>query len=352
MRGLGRLPADEVARRLLLAHLDAAVEANRRLARRTDADALHDFRVALRRLRSLLRAYRRQLKTVPKKLRKRLRVLARMTNVGRDAEVQLEWLRRQKNIPATERAGYEWFRRHLERVRDQAYAGIHRDVPARFGAIEKSLRKVLRPIASTKAGPYAAVTAGLLMDYSARLDRKLACIRSIADQGSIHAARIAGKRLRYVLEPLATEFNGVKRTVESLKVFQDRFGLLCDDFARARALRQAAETLGADRARAALEHASGARTEAPDSLEPLLRGLAALVRRGERESTNHYAVIERRYLGDAGKIFLKPVSMLARRLGAAARRVSPPPGAAGSRPSARLPAGGRETAGCRPPRCT
>lgn len=318
--GLERLPAAEVARRLLLAHLDAAVEAKRRLARRADADALHDFRVALRRLRSVLRAYRRQLKTVPKKLRKRLRVLARTTNAGRDAEVQLEWLRCQKNILATERAGHEWFRRRLERVRNQAYIDIHHDVPARFGAIEKNLRKALRPIASAKTGPYAAVTAGLLMDYGARLDRKLARIRSIADEDNIHAARIAGKRLRYVIEPLATEFNGVKRSIESLKIFQDRFGLLCDDFARARALRQAAETLGADRGRVALEHVSGARAEIPDSLESLLPGLAALVRRVERESTNHYAVIERRYLGDAGQVFLKPVSMLACRLGAAARR--------------------------------
>lgn len=318
--GLGRLPAAEVARRLLLAHLDAAVVAHRQLARRTDADALHDFRVALRRLRSVLRAYRRQLKTVPKKLRKRLRVLARTTNAGRDAEVQLEWLRCQKNILATERAGYEWFRRRLERVRNQAYTDIHHDVPARFDAIEKNLRKALRSIASAKTGPYTAVTAGLLMDYGARLDRKLACIRSIADQDNIHAARIAGKRLRYVIEPLATEFNGVKRTIESLKIFQDRLGLLCDDFARARALRRAAETLGADRARAALEHVSGARVEIPDSLESLLPGLAALVRRVERESTSRYAVIERRYLGDAGQIFLKPVSMLACRLGAAVRR--------------------------------
>lgn len=319
-RGLGRLLAAEVARRLLLVHLDTAVEANRRLARRTDANALHDFRVALRRLRSVLRAYRRQLKTVPKKLRKRLRVLARTTNAGRDTEVQLEWLRRQKNIPATERAGCEWLRRRLERVRNQAYTDIHHDVPARFGAIEKNLRKALRPITSAKTGPYAVVTAGLLMDYGARLNRKLACIRSIADQDRIHAARIAGKRLRYVIEPLATEFNGVKRTIESLKIFQDCFGLLCDDFARARALRQAAETLGVDRARAALEHVSGARAKVPDSLELLLPGLAALVRRVERESTSHYAVIERRYLGDAGQIFLKPVSMLACRLGVAARR--------------------------------
>ena len=317
-RGLGRLPAVEVARRLLLAHLDAAGEAHRRLAQRTDDDALHDFRVALRRLRSALRAYRPQLKAVPKKLRKRMRALARTTNAGRDAEVQLEWLRRQKNILATERAGCEWFRRRLERTRNQTYADIRHEVPAHFGAIEENLRKALRPIPSAKTGSYAAVTAGLLVDYAARLGGKLARIRSIADQDRIHAARIAGKRLRYILEPLAAELSGAKRTVESLKTFQDRFGLLCDDFARARVLRQAAETLGAEQARAALERVSGARVEAPDGLESLLPGLAALARRVEREAARRYAAIERRYLGDAGRTFLKPVSILAHRLGVAA----------------------------------
>ncbi|MEK7260616.1 MAG: CHAD domain-containing protein [Pseudomonadota bacterium] len=316
---LGRFPAAEVARQLLLAHLDAAAEAHRRLARHTDVDALHDFRVALRRLRSVLRAYRRQLEAMPKKLRKRLRALARTTNAGRDAEVQLEWLRRQKNIPAMERAGYEWFRRRLERARNRAYTDIRRDVPVYFSAIEGNLRKALRPIAPAKTGSYAAATAGLLVDYGVRLGRKLACIRSIADQDKIHSARIAGKRLRYILEPLAAELSGAKRTVESLKTFQDRFGLLCDDFARARALRQAAETLGADRARAALERASGARAKAPDGLESLLPGLAALARRVEREAARRYAAIERRYLGDAGRTFLKPVSVLAHRLGTAAR---------------------------------
>lgn len=304
-RGLGWLPAAEVARRLLLAHLDAAGEAHRRLEQRTNDDALHDFRVALRRLRSTLRAYQPQLKVVPKKLRKRLRVLARATNVGRDAEVQLEWLRRHKNISATERAGCEWFRRRLERTRNQAYTDIRHEVPAHFGAIEKNLRKALRLIASAKTGSYAAVTAGLLVDYAVRLGGKLARIRSIADQDSIHAARIAGKRLRYVLEPLVAELGGAKRTVESLKTFQDCFGLLCDDFARARVLRQAAEALGA---------------EAPNGLESLLPGLAALARRVECEAARRYAAIERRYLGDAGQTFLKPVSILAHRLGVAARR--------------------------------
>ena len=135
---LGRFPAAEVARQLLLAHLDAAAEAHRRLARHTDADALHDFRVALRRLRSVLRAPIGDNSRPCPKTPQALAGARPTTNAGRDAEVQLEWLRRQKNIPAMERAGYEWFRRRLERARNRAYTDIRRDVPVYFSAIEET----------------------------------------------------------------------------------------------------------------------------------------------------------------------------------------------------------------------
>ncbi|HET8835726.1 MAG TPA: CHAD domain-containing protein, partial [Gemmatimonadales bacterium] len=51
------LPAEEAARLIALALLDRAAEAARRLLDPTDPTALHDFRVATRRLRSGLQAY-------------------------------------------------------------------------------------------------------------------------------------------------------------------------------------------------------------------------------------------------------------------------------------------------------
>jgi len=58
-----------------------------------DSAALHDFRVALRRLRANQRAYRDQIGA---KQDKRLRRLAHATNAARDREVQLDWLRLQR----------------------------------------------------------------------------------------------------------------------------------------------------------------------------------------------------------------------------------------------------------------
>src|SRR6267143_2102715 len=81
-----------------------------RLRNADDTDALHDFRVAMRRLRSTLRAYQPQLaRLVPAKLRRRLRDLARATGEARDVEVQISWLEHQrKELPPARRAGVPW----------------------------------------------------------------------------------------------------------------------------------------------------------------------------------------------------------------------------------------------------
>src|SRR2546426_7817593 len=99
-------PAPRAAHRIALSLLDAATAARERLPDTGDAEALHDFRVAMRRLRSTLRAYQPQLEVVPAKLRRRLRDLARATGEARDVEVQISWLERQRNeLPAARRAG-------------------------------------------------------------------------------------------------------------------------------------------------------------------------------------------------------------------------------------------------------
>ena len=103
------LSPDRAVHLLACAQLGAAARSCRHLTQREHPEALHDFRVALRRLRSHLRAYAPYSDPVPEKLNRRLRRLARTTNAARDAEVQLEWLRRQKRrLGAGTRAGYAW----------------------------------------------------------------------------------------------------------------------------------------------------------------------------------------------------------------------------------------------------
>jgi CHAD domain-containing protein len=55
------LPAEEAARLIALAQVEELRDARDRLAIPGDPEALHDFRVALRRLRTTLRVFWRQL---------------------------------------------------------------------------------------------------------------------------------------------------------------------------------------------------------------------------------------------------------------------------------------------------
>ena len=59
----------------------------------SDPEAIHDFRVALRRLRAWLRAFRPYLAdTVRHGPERRLRTLSRLAGRARDLEVQWQWL--------------------------------------------------------------------------------------------------------------------------------------------------------------------------------------------------------------------------------------------------------------------
>src|SRR5436309_12816793 len=122
---LSRSP-EEGARLLALYFLDQADEARPRLADPGDSEALHDFRVGLRRLRSCLRAYDAQLAdSIPKKLAKRLKRLAGSTGPGRDTEVQIEWLQaRSPHLSSHHRAGLPWLLARLGESRREAYGGV------------------------------------------------------------------------------------------------------------------------------------------------------------------------------------------------------------------------------------
>ncbi len=107
---------EEVSRILVLSLLDDTIAAAERLGNPHDTEALHDFRVALRRLRSCIRDFRPYLKdSIPKKVRKELKSLASSTNTVRDAEVQLAWLNAQSNKwNEREHKGFAWLVERLD----------------------------------------------------------------------------------------------------------------------------------------------------------------------------------------------------------------------------------------------
>jgi CHAD domain-containing protein len=239
-----RLPSDllrrsgeEGARVVALAYLGEIDSAVRRLADPLDGDALHDFRVGLRRLRSSTRAYRPQLKgSVSKKMRRRLRDLTMATNPGRDIEVQLAWLHRQaERLGTGEMEGLAWLIGRLEGRRSEMLDRVTTEVAGDFSKAAPKLRRRLgrfrvevRTGREPKQASFGQVSGRLVRGQVAELAEGLKAVSTPDDVAKAHAARIRAKRLRYLLEPLASRVRGVRVLVGRLKQLQDLLGHLHD----------------------------------------------------------------------------------------------------------------------------
>src|SRR3990172_9636155 len=80
-----------------------------------DPEAVHNYRVALRRLRTLLRAFRPWLPSIAPGVRRRLRRLMRGTNQPRNLEVLLAWVAAETgSLTTRQQAGAQWFASRLQ----------------------------------------------------------------------------------------------------------------------------------------------------------------------------------------------------------------------------------------------
>jgi len=235
-----RESTDRSVRLVALGHLADATAAHSRLAKQSDDEALHDFRVALRRLRSWERAFRPYLRDdLGGKLRRRLRDLAHDTGDSRDLEVHLAWLADQRrSLGRRQRAGLDWLIAELDRRKDDADRVLAKDVDGRFTRLEikltralESYRERLRLHKDGRATPlpvFAEALAPRVRAAARELERHLGHVRTERDVREGHEARIAAKRLRYLLEPVIRIVPGTADIVDRLKDLQDVLGDLHD----------------------------------------------------------------------------------------------------------------------------
>lgn len=149
---------------------------------------------------------------------------------------------------------------------------------------------------------FAEAAAPLILADAAALGERLSAIQTSQDQALAHAARIAGKRLRYLLEPIAGAVDGAGALVKRLRDLQDTIGEMHDVHVMAADVILAAETAGAEQARrvatALLESDAGdeeARQQhARDPRLGLLAVAAQLRARGESAFTD----LRQHWLGD------------------------------------------------------
>ncbi len=193
-----------------------------------DPEAVHDARVAARRMRSALFFFAPWLPAkVERDLRRRLRDLGRILGAVRDLDVSLIYLHKHAAIlaPAAEAP----LRRHLETQREQARAAL---LAYYHGKGYRQLRKTLDAflhMALPDSEALGDVLPGLI-------ERAVAAVRLYEDtlvpgcpQEHLHALRIACKRLRYLLEftRYRTGPTG-ERLIALLTHMQDRLGAIQD----------------------------------------------------------------------------------------------------------------------------
>lgn len=271
-------PIQRVSRMICLAHIDDALSAGKRVAGGADVEALHDFRVALRRLRSALSSYRPWLAgTGRRRTRRERRRLADATNAARDAEVRLELLAALSGGPdhdgeaAERQLAKSRASQDLEAARRPARSAVRRFARVAPG-LRKSLSTYRAPVLDVASEMPAAATAiaKVLAGLAGELGGGLRAIEGPADIAAAHAARIKAKHVRYLLEPLAGAGAEVAAATAELRELQDVLGRV-HDLAGLRSVVEALPACGS--------------YESPGAVAPLAMSLAAL----EAEAWDRFA---------------------------------------------------------------
>ena len=190
-----------------------------------DPEELHQMRVAVRRLRALLRAARPMFASKPiEAIREELAWLGTVLGGPRDLDVLRDYLRGEvAALDSPDRSAGRRLLRRLDRVRVQAredlLAGL--DSPRYFTLLDRIEETISHP-------PVADVDVSL-DEVAAREWRKLRrTVKSLPEtpgDAALHEVRIKAKRARYAAELAATAVGQpAERFVELVKKLQDILG--------------------------------------------------------------------------------------------------------------------------------
>lgn len=307
------LSPEEASRRIAIERVREALAAIPRVQARADPEALHDLRVALRRLRSVLRSWKEPLRgSLSRKRRARLRELAGATGAARDAEVQGAWARAllDESMEPEERVAVEYLRDHWAAEEERAFATVTAEVLPRLAEllprVERDLSRYAVEHVVFAADPAAATVepllAALAQDEMAALARCLRRVSSIDDEAIAHEARIHGKRLRYLLEPFRDARPDVDAAVKTLKTLQELLGDLNDRAVRTSQIMAALEALATTHVRGLAREAQGDWRPLEEGVRPgeVQPGLLAVLRREGLGKTQTFDALLGDWIGGPG----------------------------------------------------
>lgn len=227
-----------VAARQALAHLFALLRAYEdRVRRPLDAEPLHDFRVVVRRLRSVLRELAEVFPAADvERLRAGLDGLGRASGPRRDFDVlAASWAGYVKGLPTWVRSGLypleELGRRRRAQEQDELAAALLSERYLKWVKDwERFLARKPRRLSAAAARPIGEVVAMRLEEVVHRVLRRAEKVDAQAPPEALHRLRIAAKRLRYLLEVFRALFDpsDLSRALKTLRGVQDALGAYND----------------------------------------------------------------------------------------------------------------------------
>lgn len=209
----------------------------------TDVEALHEFRVAARRARSVLQALRDRLdKERATRLLRELGWLSKVTGPQRDLDVLLEDVKngaigtdvappalgRLEQVLADHRVA--------ERARLRLVLSGER-----YQALKTGWTEICQPHRhGTRDGAAYSVVSPVIARLYAKFIKQGKQAIETQEFERLHAWRKTGKKLRYLIESFQTLYaeKRIARAVRELKHLQDTLGIICDRTTQSRLLKE------------------------------------------------------------------------------------------------------------------
>jgi CHAD domain-containing protein/CYTH domain-containing protein len=307
-------PAEAGARLVALGQLDEARAACARLPDLGDGEVIHDLRVALRRLRSTLTAYRAFLDpNATDDALLRVGRIASQTGSTRDAQIALYWLRAERNELRPARSALlaplvESLEAEIRARQARESVGLAAD----FARFERELRSSLEsyrawvsPGGDARRPSLAALASGALQTTAAELEGALARVTGADEIEPEHAARIVAKRLRYLLEPVRGLHPDGPALLADLRLLQDLIGDRHDRDVLGATLRAALEqaAIANTRALAAAIRARDPRAERRLRARRLENLLLELLQRSREQADALFSELAADWLGEKSARF-------------------------------------------------
>ena len=206
-------------RKLALRHLNRFVSLEAKVLKGDDPDAIHDMRVASRRLQQVLDLiFPKPLPREARRLRRKIRRCRRVLGDLRNCDVLLQQVQgRLARKRCSDREAWTAVKQHLQERRSESFSRAIRKLSkvnlAVFYMRAKEILDRLRPTPDQDPDlrplvqpdrpalePFPARLTQALVGVWREFEKQVASSHRETTAPSIHAARICAKRLRYLLE--------------------------------------------------------------------------------------------------------------------------------------------------------